>query len=380
MGVIPCRFESYTLRHDRFFIGGDPNGRRKVAIRVDMKYKKSKKLNKGDLIAIVSPSWGGPSVFPHIYENGLKVLQKWGLRIKEYPTARANAKHLRNNPRMRAEDLNNAFANKEVRAIITSIGGDDSVRILPYLNKNTIKANPKIFLGYSDTTAIHAFCNQLGTITFYGPSVMSGFSQMESLSNRFEQHVKQMLFSSSKTHDYAPYKQYCDGYPDWKNKNNTGKINRLKKDKGWRFLQGKNIVRGKLFGGCMEVLEMMKATTFWPKYDFWNGKIFFLETSEEKPSLHYVDHVLRNYGAQGVFDRIKGLIFGRARDYSEEEKKELDQKIVSVVAQEFKMPNLPVVTNVDFGHTDPQFVLPMGVELAIDCKSKKLHLVEPWLR
>ena len=344
-----------------------------------MNYIKPKKLQIGDTVAIVSPSWGGPSIFPHIYENGLKILEKWGLRIKEYPTARMNASFLRENPQIRAKDINDAFADPSVKAIFASIGGDDSVRILPYLNKEVVSRNPKIFFGLSDATTIHTFCNQLGLITFYGPSIMAGFSQMDSLGQNFEQRVKDVLFDPKSNHEYAPYDAYCDGYPDWNDLNNTGKTNDLKKSSGWKLLQGNVITQGVIFGGCMEVLEMMKATDFWLPRDFWNGKILLLETSEAKPSLHQVDHVLRNYGMQGVFDKIKGLIFARARDYSDDEKIKLEEKLVSVVAKEFGRPDLPIIANVDFGHTDPQLVFPLGLKAEIDCVNKKLKLIEPWL-
>src|SRR3989344_771724 len=139
-----------------------------------MNYKKPAKLKKGDTVAIVSPSWGGPSAFPHIYENGLKVLQEWGLKIKEFPTARMDAGFLRTNPQVRAKDINDVFADPEVKAVFASIGGDDSVRILPFVDKEIIANNPKILMGYSDTSTLHVFANLQGLITFYGPSIMAG--------------------------------------------------------------------------------------------------------------------------------------------------------------------------------------------------------------
>jgi muramoyltetrapeptide carboxypeptidase LdcA involved in peptidoglycan recycling len=338
-----------------------------------------KKLKPGDTVAIVSPSWGGPSVFPHVYENGLKILTEWGLKIKEYPTARAKDEYLRKNPEVRAKDINDAFSDPEVKAIFTSIGGDDSVRILPYLNKEIIKNNPKILMGFSDATTLHTLCNQLGLVTFYGPSIMAGFSQMKNLPESFERHVKEMLFEPEATYAYIPYGEYVDGYSDWSDENNLGKTKELKKDDGWKFLQGKGIARGELFGGCIEVLEMIKGTQFWPKSEFWDGKILILETSEEKPTIHEIDHELRNYGMQGILDRINGIVFGRARDYSAEEKLELEKRIVTVVRDEFDRADLPVIANVDFGHTDPQFVLPLGAKAEIDCENKRFGIVEAWL-
>lgn len=342
-------------------------------------YKKPERLRPGDTVAIVSPSWGGPSVFPYIYENGLKVLNEWGLKVKEFSTARMDAGFLRANPEVRAKDINDAFADLDVKAIFTSIGGDDSVRILPFLDRRVIAGNPKILMGYSDTTTLHVFANLQGLVTFYGSSIMAGFSQMESLPESFKNHVKEILFEPKENYEYRPYGQYCDGYPEWASKENIGKVNSIKTDDGWHWIQGSSKVRGRLFGGCTEVLEMLKATDFWPLQDFWRGKVFFLETSEEKPPIHFVDHVLRNYGMLGTFDQISGLIFGRARDYSDNEKKELEEKIISIVAEEFGRPDLPVVANFDVGHTDPQLVLPLGVEAEIDCSEKRVRLVESWL-
>ena len=341
---------------------------------------KSKRLKQEDTVAIVSPSWGGPGVFPHIYENGLKVLREWGLKIKEFPTARMDAGFLRANPQVRAKDINDAFADSEVKAIFASIGGDDSARILPFVDKKIVANNPKILMGYSDTSTLHVFLNLQGLITFYGPSIMAGFSQMESLPESFKSHVHEILFEPKESYEYQPYEKYCDGYPDWTNKENLGKVNPMKSNNGWHWLQGSTKVQGELFGGCIEILEMMKATDFWPSQDFWKGKIFFLETSEEKPSIRFIDHVLRNYGMLGVFDRISGFIFSRARDYSDEEKKELEEKMVSIISKEFGKLDLPIVANFDVGHTDPQLVLPIGAKCEIDCPNKKIRLIESWLR
>ena len=134
-----------------------------------------------------------------------------------------SADYLWENPEFRANDINNAFADKKVKAIFTSIGGDDSVRILPYLDKKIIQNNPKIFLGYSDATTIHTYCNINGLVTFYGPSVMAGFSQMENLPPRFEKDAKNMLFTSSDSYVYQGYREHCEGYEDWSKNENVGK-------------------------------------------------------------------------------------------------------------------------------------------------------------
>lgn len=341
-----------------------------------MKKIKPNKLKKGDTIAIISPSWGGPSVFSHVYESGIEVLKSFGLEIKEYPSARKDANFLYNNPKFRANDINDAFSDPEVKAIIASIGGDDSVRILPFLNLDLIKNNPKIIMGYSDTTTINSYLNLAGLITLNGPCVMAGFSQWNSLPVDFQNHIKEILFENPENYQYKPFDIYSNGYQDWNDISNVGKINDPIKNSGWNWIQGEGIIQGELFGGCIEVFEMMKNTKFWPADDFWNGKILFLETSEDKPTPNMVKCFLRNYGMQGVFDKISALIIGRPRDYSQEERAQLDEIILKVVKTEFKNEKMPIATNMDFGHTDPQWILPLGIKAEIDCENKTFKLLE----
>ena len=337
---------------------------------------KPAKLKKGDVIGIISPSWGGPNVFPHIYENGLKNLKTLGFEIKEFPTARGDAKYQYQNPKVRAEDVNAAFANKEVKGIITTIGGDDSVRILPFLNKETIANNPKFFMGYSDTTILTTFCRSLGLVTFNGPSIMAGFSQMEAVGANFKKHLEDFLLGDFIGYEYKPYDYYFNNYPDWKDKANTGKVSEPVKTTGWRWLQGNATIEGELFGGNIEALEFIKGTDYWFDKDFWNGKILFFETSEDKPTVGQIKFMLRNYGTQGIYDKVKAVLFGRARDYSEEEKKELDATLISVIGFEFGKPDLPIVSNMDFGHTDPQIILPLGIRAELNTSNKSFKLLE----
>jgi muramoyltetrapeptide carboxypeptidase LdcA involved in peptidoglycan recycling len=337
---------------------------------------KPAKLNKGDVIGIVSPSWGGPSVFPHIYENGLKNLKALGFEIKEFPTARGNAKYQYQNPKIRAEDVNTAFADKEVKGIITTIGGDDSVRILPFLNKEIIFGNPKFFMGYSDTTILTTFLRSLGIVSFNGPSIMAGFSQMKSEGENFKKHLEDLLFGDYNEYEYKPYDYYFNNYPDWKDKTNTGKVSEPVKTTGWQWLQGNAVTEGELFGGNIEVLEFIKGTDYWFDKDFWNGKILFFETSEDKPTVNQVKFMLRNYGTQGIYDKVKAVLLGRARDYSEEEKKELDETLVNIIGFEFGRPDLLIVSNMDFGHTDPQIILPLGIKAELNAANHSFKLLE----
>ncbi len=342
-----------------------------------MTLMKPNRLKSGDKVAVVSPSWGGPSMCPHIYENGIKYLtEQLKLEIVEFPTARMSATELASNPKIRAKDINDAFANREIKAVISTIGGDDYVRILRYLDKDTITCNPKILLGYSDTTTLNTLLNTWGLVTFNGPSIMAGFSQANQFPKSWHDTVKTILMGDSTDYIYPRFEKYSNGYPSWSNVENTGLVNELIESPQYNWLQGNSIVDGTLFGGCIEVFEFLKSTEYWPAKDFWKDKVLFFETSEDAPSAANVSYMLRNYGVQGIFDQIKALVFGRARDYTEETNQELRKAILSVVREEFGHKDLLVATDFDFGHTDPQWILPLGVRVQINPENKEIKLLE----
>lgn len=340
-------------------------------------------LRPGDTVAVVSASWGGPATYPATFDAGLRVLRDTsGLEVVEAATARMAPEALKADPRLRAETLNALFFDPDISAIIATIGGDDSVRILPWLDTAAALAHPKIFLGYSDTAAQNVAYHLAGLVTFNGPAVMAGFAQMQHFASAKE-HVRSMLFGDSDHGSYLPYPQWVDRYADWADPANADAVGPLQDHDGWHWLNGDQVASGRLFGGCVEVLEMLKGTRWWPNAassaagtSWWDDRVLFLETSEDKPSVDFVRCSLRNYGAQGVFDHLSALWVGRARSYTDAEKQQLDEALVDVVVTEFGRDDLPIVSNLDFGHTDPQWVLPLGVRVETDPGSRTLGWTE----
>ncbi len=343
-------------------------------------YRRPRALIPGDTVAVVSPSWGGPHAFPHVYEQGIAVLRGWGLRVREYPSTRMDDRDLRANPGLRAADINDAFGDDAIAAVFASIGGDDSMRILPYLDMQRISRNPKMLMGYSDTTTLLTVIHQLGMVTFHGPSIMAGIAQHASQSPATRTHVHTMLFGNHASYRYEATTQYTHGYRDWSDDSQPNTLADAHYSRGWQFLQGSGVVTGQLFGGCMEVLEFLKGTAFWPQASFWHGKVLFLETSEEKPPILQVTRWLRNYGLMGALRDISALIIGRPRDYTLSEQLALDAAVLRVVHDECGLEQLPIITNFDVGHTEPQRILPLGVRVEIDCQAMSVRLIEPWLQ
>jgi muramoyltetrapeptide carboxypeptidase LdcA involved in peptidoglycan recycling len=142
------------------------------------------------------------------------------------------------------------------------------------------------------------------------------------------------------------------------------------------WLQGSGIVEGPLIGGCAEVLEMAQGSSLWPPLDAFEGAIFFLETAEGGATPESLAEWLREYGELGVIDRIGGLIYGRPGGCIPIEDFGAYDRVLINVAREFGRPDLPIVTRMEFGHTDPIFVLPYGVRARLDCSRREFSILE----
>lgn len=338
---------------------------------------KPSKLNPGDKVAAVSLSWGGPSVFPHRYRAGVEQLQaEFELQVVEMPNTLKDANWLARNPQARAEDLMQAFADPSIKAIFATIGGDDSIRLLPYFDLDIIRKNPKVFLGYSDTTISHLACYKAGLVTFYGPSIMAEFAENTGLFPYMVQSLRKTLFSSEAVGEVKPNTAgWTVERLDWGDPANQQRKRKLHPSTGWKFLQGRGVSRGFLVGGCLEVLDWARGTEIFPTN--WQGTILFIETSEEAPPPEMVTRTLRVFAAMGILRQLAGILFGRPGGEIPVEKfSEYDQAILQVVHQEEGLTELPIITHMDFGHTSPMFILPYGVQAEIDCENKRFSIIE----
>src|SRR5437868_11617931 len=161
---------------------------------------KPRALRPGDRIAAISLSRGWPSVYPRAYEDGKRQLQEaFGVEVVESRHALADIDWLQAHPEARAADLMEVVEDPTIHGIFSTIGGDDSIRMLPHLDYSVIRQNPKIFLGYSDSTITHFAFLKAGVTSFYGPSIMARFDEIEELPRYMAESVRQMLFAPSPT-------------------------------------------------------------------------------------------------------------------------------------------------------------------------------------
>jgi muramoyltetrapeptide carboxypeptidase LdcA involved in peptidoglycan recycling len=327
----------------------------------------------------VSLSWGGPSVFPDRYQIGVQHLKdEFELQVVEMPHTLKDADWLAKNPKARAEDLMQAFADPSIKGIFSTIGGDDSIRLLPFIDFKVIRDNPKIFLGYSDTTISHLVCYKAGLVSFYGPSVLAEFAENTGMFPYMVESMRRTLFSAETIGEIKPETAgWTVEHLHWGDPSNQGRKRKLNPSTGWKFLQGSGISRGHLIGGCLEVFDWARGTEIFP--EAWENAILFLETSEDAPPPSEVTRALRVLAAIGILHELSGLLFGRPGDELSLELDlfaEYDAAILQVVTHEQGLSDLPIITRMDFGHTSPMFILPYGIQAEIDCEKKRFSILE----
>lgn len=333
-------------------------------------------LKKGDKIATVSLSWGGAGDKEILwrYNQGKKRLQEeFGLEVIEMEHTLKGSEYLYNHPEKRAEDFMNAFKDNSIKGIFSCIGGDESIRMLPFIDFEVIRDNPKVFIGYSDTTVAHFMCLKAGISSFYGPAILSEFAENVNMFDYTKHWVDKVLFNTEQIGEIYTSDIWTSDRLPWDESNKNIKRN-TKTHEGIEVLQGDGKVKGKLIGGCLEVLEMIKGTKLWPEEESWEDTILFLETSEDMPSPTYFEYWLRNYGSQGILGKVNGVVFGKPDNnkYYEEYKNAINR----VIRDELNLKELTIMCNMNFGHTAPMMTIPYGALAEIDCDSKKFSILE----
>lgn len=341
-----------------------------------MNFVKLPKLKKGDKVAILSPSFAAPGKWPWVYELGCQRLRDiFGLKPIEFPTT----KKIGASSEERAEDLINAFENKEIKAVIASLGGDDQVTYIKNLPKEPFIKNPKPFLGYSDNTH---FINHLwlcGIPSFYGGMIFTEFAVQKEMDEFTIKYLNYALFDNN-VFELESSPIFNDIGLDWNDKSTLNQKRRYQKNDGL-YWDGLNDNEGVTWGGCVEsVDELLRHGVPIPSLEDFQNIILFLETSEEIPTHNYFRRVLRAFGEREILKNIKGLLVGRPKVWefdkqnSDEEKesyKKGQREMILEIVRKYNQ-EISIIQNLDFGHTAPQICLPVGRKVTLDSKNKKI--------
>lgn len=350
---------------------------------------KPKPLKAGDKVAIVSLSSGmlGEEYCSHNIQKGITRLEQFNLKPVFMPNALKGVKYLNEHPEKRAEDLKAAFMDESIKGIICSIGGDDTYRLLPYLMedeefKNAVSNSPKLFTGFSDTTINHLMFYRLGLQTYYGPCFICDLGEIademlpytaKTFSGYFEDYVKWKI---------KPSETWYEERKDFSRAASGTKPVEHKEMHGYELLQGNPIFEGELLGGCLESIydiltssryedegAICKKYNIFPDKDIWNGKIIFLETSEEKPTPETVCAALKAIEETGAFDVVRGIIVGKPQD------EEYYEEYKGIYREILGKREISILYNVNFGHAAPRAALPYGAIARVNSIEQEISFI-----
>ncbi len=337
------------------------------------------KAAPGDRVAIVSPSYAAPGVFPAIHELAMDRLRTaLGVVPVEFPTTRRT--HA--TPADRAADLHAAFADPTIRAVMASIGGDDQITVVPHLDVSVVAANPKPFFGYSDNTNLLNWLWNLGIVGYHGGSTMVHLGRGAGLHPVSIGSLRSALFTNDEV-ELTPVAEFTEDEVSWATPEALTTSGPVQPSDAWSWHNADRTLSGPTWGGNLEILHWNLAAGRWirPVADY-AGCILLLETSQEMPSASDVYRMLRNFGERGLLAQFPAVVVGRPKasswmapnDAHERASFRVDQRDAVLRALETYNPEAMVVFGVDIGHTDPQWVIPYGGTMRIDGVARTIHV------
>jgi len=318
------------------------------------------KISEGDEIRVISPAMSMSIISEQTKSIANSRFEQMKLKpsfsrhvseIDEFNSSLVNS---------RIEDLHDAFLDKNVKAILTTIGGFNSNQLLKYIDFDLIKKNPKILCGYSDITALaNAIYAKTGLVTYSGPHYSTFGIKYET--EYTTDYFKKCLMSKE-NYQVTPSETWSDDkwYIDQEKRN-------LIKNPGYEVIhQGK--AKGTIIGGNLCTLNLLQGTEFMPSLK--NTVLFIEDDSMSDPQIF--DRDLQSLLHQIEFDKVKAILVGRFQNESHMTNGLLNK----ILTTKKELNNTPIITNIDFGHTNPLITFPIGGKIVIDATNKDKPLIE----
>lgn len=317
------------------------------------------KLKQGDEIRVIAPSRSMAIVSEGCREIANKRFADLDLKLTFGKHIEECDDFVSSSIKSRVEDLHDAFRDKNVKAILTIIGGFNSNQLLRYLDWDLIKNNPKILCGFSDITALNnAIFTKTGLVSYSGPHY-STFGQKLHFDYTLEYFKKCLM--SDEPFEIKPSENWTDDA--WYKNQDNRKL--IKNDGFWLINKGE--ARGTILGANLCTFNLLQGTEYFPK--FTQDTIMFIEDDEEsKP--HHFDRDLQSIIHQPGFENVKGLVIGRFQNASGISK----DLLIKIIKTKKELNNLPVIANIDFGHTSPIIIYPIGGEIVLEKTGSKMKL------
>jgi muramoyltetrapeptide carboxypeptidase len=320
-------------------------------LKAELPRPKGPRLRPGDTVGLIEPATGSDDAFDiTLVEEAVVAM---GLKSKRGSHVLDRFGYLAGQDKDRAADLTAMFADKEVKAIFAVRGGWGSARLLPFVDWDVVRANPKFVLGFSDITALHmAIAAKGGAITLHGPNASSAWGKASLDSFRA------VAFDGA-----TPLYE-----------NPVSSEDRLVQRR-WRTIKltgGK--AQGRLLGGNLTVLTALAGTPYLPDF---TGAILFLEDVSEAE--YRIDRMLTQLGQAGVLKGLAGVVFGQCTDCRDPDGSGSGGGFTlnAILQQHLGSLGIPAYEGAWFGHITDQFTLPQGAMAEIDADAGTLRLLEP---
>ncbi|MDO5096023.1 MAG: LD-carboxypeptidase [Peptostreptococcaceae bacterium] len=324
------------------------------------------KLNKGDTIAVFSPSSPATVYAKKRYERAKEFLRSKGFQVKEGKLTGKSDGYRSGSIKERAEELNELLYDSEVKCIMSAIGGMNSNSLLPYIDYEYFRKYPKIVIGYSDMTAILlAIYAKTGIPTYYGPAMVASFGEFPPFVEETFEYFEDVLGKNLE----LPYlfktpNQWTEEYIPWEEqaRGKNGKANQLVTVNGGKFI-------GRLIGGNLNTMQGIWNTEYMPTIQ--QGDILLVEDSLKDAAT--IERSFALLKCSGVFDKIGGLILGKHEKFNDLETGKKPYEILKEVMGEV---SFPVLAEFDCCHTHPMLTMPIGAMVELDADKKKVSLIK----
>lgn len=324
------------------------------------------KLKKGDSIGIFSPSTPITAFTPKRFKRGITYLENKGFKIIEGNLTGKSDFYRSGSIKERAEELNSLIRNPEVKCIMSTIGGMNSNSLLPYIDYEAFKKNPKPVIGYSDVTAILlAIYARTGIYTYYGPALVASFGELDPFVGMTYKYFEDILVNETK----LPYsiknpRVWTDEYIDWEIQARS----KVEVDNELITVYGGK-VQGRLIGGNLNTMTGIWNTKYMPGIK--EGDILFIEDSLKDCAT--IERSFSLLKISGVFEKISGIILGKHELFDDSKTGRKPYEILLEVLGDTKVPFL---AEFDCCHTHPMITLPIGHTIELDATNKTVSLID----
>ena len=339
-------------------------------------------LKRNDTIAFVSPSAQVVDLFAERVERATAFFESRGYFVKLFRNQSQSAPTLQQSIQSRCDALHAAFLDQCISAIVCTIGGLSANELLPYLDYDLIRKNPKLFIGYSDITILHyALYTKAGIRTFYGPAVIPQWGEYPEPMAFTTDHFFMTVGGSE--HENGPPRSvprsliWTREFIDWTSAESSARARKQENAPGWKWLQKGN-ASGRIFGGCLPSILQLKGTPYNVDY---TDRVLFIELCEgdggpDTPiSIALATQMMSDLAVAEILGHIRALIVGRPFMY-DEYRTVLWEKAVLEVCEIVGMSG-PILCGVDVGHTDPILTIPYDALVRLDSAKDEWTILEP---